>query len=281
MTNTPRTNGLHTPAPTSSNPTSPVQVLKKDVSESAEAAIDTPSLKPDEMKKLIENKIQNLPPLPKTITEINKLKSSDEFDNNALLKIILTDPMIVANILKVSNSAIYGFGGRVKTTHDAIMMLGFTAVANIALSTAIVGYLKPDLKPYGIDMESFTSSSSLQSKLIKVWKEAKIKYIKADLEFAAFMQEVGVIVNSIIITDKDLNLTEKFMEALKVQEQHLAEEAILGQYGSMTTSMVFAHWKFNQNTIEYIRHADRPESADEEYKIASQALKIVKTLAPV
>lgn len=237
------------------------------------------------MKKLIENKIQNLPPLPKTITEINKLKSSDEFDNDALLKIILTDPMIVANILKVSNSAIYGFGGRVKTTHDAIQMLGFTTVANISLSTAIVGYLEPNLDPYGIDMQSFTTSSSLQSKLIKVWKEPKIKYVKKDLEFAAFMQEVGVIVNSIIIADKDLNLTDKFKEAITVQEQYLAEEALLGQYGSMTTSMVFAHWKFNQKTIDYIRYADRPadhpESADEENIIASQALKIVKTLAPV
>lgn len=282
---------LHTPklatsTPTTSNPTSQVQVLKKDVSASAEATIAPLSLTPQEMKDLIVSKIQNLPPLPKTITEINRLKSSDEFDNDALLKIISSDPMIVANILKVSNSAVYGFGGKVKTTYDALRLLGFKMVSNISLSTAIVGYLNPDLQPYGINMESFTASSSLQSKLIKVWKEPKVKHIKNDLEFAAFMQEVGVIVNSIIITDKDLKLTEKFMEAVQEHgEQHLAEEALLGQYGSMTTSMVFTHWKFNQKIIDYIRHADRPEdhthSANEEYKIASQALKIVKTLAPV
>lgn len=232
------------------------------------------------MRELIANKIQNLPPLPKTIIAINQLRSAASPDNEALLKIILTDPMIVANILKVSNSAMYGYSGKVRTAQDALRLLGFKMISNIAISTAIVGYLKPDLQPYGIDLESFTGSSSLQSKIIERWMDPMIKDLKNELQFAAFMQEVGVIIISIIIIEK--NLTQNFHAAMVEHvDQSDAEEAIFGQPGSEITSMVFTHWKFNQKMIDYIRHADRPENAEEIYKIGSQALKIAKTLAPV
>lgn len=232
------------------------------------------------MKDLIENKIKNLPPLPKTIIDINRLRNSPEPNNEELLKIILTDPMCVANILRVSNSAMYGFSRQIKTAQDALKMLGFKMTSNIAISTAIIGYLKPDLGPYGIDLDSFTGTSSLQSKIIDRWVDPKINHIKNELQFAAFLQEVGIIIISVIIIEK--NLSQLFHDALKLcDDQALVEEIIFGQSSSEITSMIFTHWKFNQKMIDYIRNVDKPEKADELYKVGSQALKIAKTLAPV
>ncbi|MDD2745573.1 MAG: HDOD domain-containing protein [Candidatus Gracilibacteria bacterium] len=232
------------------------------------------------MKDIIKNKIDSLPPLPKTIIDINRLRNSSEPNNEELLKIILTDPMCVANILRVSNSAMYGFSRQIKTAQDALKMLGFKMTSNIAISTAIVGYLKPDLGPYGIDMDSFTGTSSLQSKIIDRWVDPKISHIKNELQFAAFLQEVGIIIISVIIIEK--NLSQLFRDALKLCEnQAHAEEIIFGQSSSEITSMIFSHWKFNQKMIDYIRNVDKPEKADELYKVGSQALKIAKTLAPV
>jgi HD-like signal output (HDOD) protein len=59
------------------------------------------------MKNLITSKIQNLPPLPKTVIEIERIRSSMDPDNEELITAIQSDPMIVANILKVCNSAMY------------------------------------------------------------------------------------------------------------------------------------------------------------------------------
>lgn len=69
--------------------------------------IPSVSINEASMRELIAGKIQNLPPLPKTVIAINELRNSSDPDNEALLKIIQTDPMIMANILKVSNSAMY------------------------------------------------------------------------------------------------------------------------------------------------------------------------------
>jgi HD-like signal output (HDOD) protein len=56
---------------------------------------------------MILTKINALQPLPKTIVEIERLRREDDIDSDELLKILETDPMIVSNILRVSNSAMY------------------------------------------------------------------------------------------------------------------------------------------------------------------------------
>lgn len=81
----------------------------------------------------IKDKIDSLPALPQTIIDIENLKISEDYDINDLYKIISKDPLIVANILKVANSAIYGFSWQINTLIKALRMLWFDMVSNIAI----------------------------------------------------------------------------------------------------------------------------------------------------
>ncbi len=129
-------------------------------------------------------------------------------------------------------------------------------------------------------METFNGTSALQSKIIDKWIDPKISSIKNELQFAAFLQEVGIIIFSIIILEK--NLMKNFQDAVEeYQDTTLVEDMLFGQSTSEVSSMIFSHWKFNQRMIDYIKNADKPENAAEVYKVGSQALKIAKTLAPI
>lgn len=157
-----------------------------------------------EVKALIIKRVQSLPPLPKTVVEVNKLRRMPEPDNEQLLKIIKDDTTIVMNILKAGNSAMYGWSGRVRTPSDALSLLGFKMVSNIAIITAVGTYLKPDLSPYGVDMEKFTDISLLQSNIIERWTDPKVVAVKKDLQFAVFLQEVGKIIVSMVLDEKKI-----------------------------------------------------------------------------
>ncbi|MDQ1343558.1 MAG: hypothetical protein QG650_277 [Patescibacteria group bacterium] len=225
-------------------------------------------------------KIRNLPPLPKTISEIHALRHSESPDTEALLRIIQSDPMIMANLLKISNSAMYGFSRQIRTVADAIKMLGFKMVINAVMCTTISRHLKPDLSPYGIDIESFTANSSFQGAIIEQWPDASFRSIQSDLQFSAFLQEVGVIVISMMAIEK--NLVQVFQQALeRYDDQSVAEEAIFGLSSAEVTSIMFSEWKFNQNIIDYINGTVDPEKAPESTSIGSRALKIAKMLSPI
>lgn len=232
------------------------------------------------MEQDIIQKVNALPPIPKTVLEIEQLKSSPDKDLDKLLKIIESDPMITANILKISNSALYGFSGKIKTVKIALSMLWFNMGASIAMSSAINNLLKPNLTPYEVNIENFTHISSIQSKIIAEWKDPKIKAIKNDLQIAAFLQEVGKIIISMVLIEK--KLVYQFQRKLEWwADISYLEEKTVYKTSAEITAMIFKHWKLNPKMISLIEFSDKPENAPEEFKVWAMALKIVKTLSPV
>ncbi len=66
------------------------------------------------LKSSIIESIKVLPPLSSTITEINRICADKNSTIADMAKVIENDPMIVANILKIANSPLYGFGREIK-----------------------------------------------------------------------------------------------------------------------------------------------------------------------
>ena len=56
------------------------------------------------LKSSIIDSIKSLPPLSKTIVDINRVYADNEAGVGELAKVIEPDPMIVANLLKAANS---------------------------------------------------------------------------------------------------------------------------------------------------------------------------------
>lgn len=203
-------------------------VVAGKTSENVVSLVSTPSdtaLASVDIRSAIIGKIQNLPPLPKTIVDIYALKRSKYPDTDKLLEIIQTDPMIVATLLKISNSVMYGLSRQIKTASDVLKVLGYRMVINVAMCTSISKHLKPDLSPYGVDLEAFTSNSALQGAIMEKWLDPQFSSIQSDLQFAAFLQDVGVIVISKVAIEKDL--VPAFRQAIALTgDRTLAEESV-------------------------------------------------------
>jgi HD-like signal output (HDOD) protein len=67
------------------------------------------------MTSKILEKIESLPPLPKTIIEIEEFRKKQDKELSELLQIIEKDALIVSTLLKIANSAMFGF--RTKVEH--------------------------------------------------------------------------------------------------------------------------------------------------------------------
>ena len=59
------------------------------------------------MKKSIIESIKSLPPLSKTILDINKIYADESASIADLSNVIELDPMIVANLIKAASSPLY------------------------------------------------------------------------------------------------------------------------------------------------------------------------------
>ncbi len=232
------------------------------------------------MKKSIIESIKSLPPLSKTILDINKIYADESASIADLANVIELDPMIVANLIKAASSPLYGFGKQIRNVSQAVSLFGMNMTRSIAIGNSVRKLLNVDMQPYGVTSDVFADVSSKQAKLILSWYNTIDKEKADKLYLAAFLQETGKILISsdIIQEDEDVSFKSEIEMTNNIAQ---VEKAYVDITTAEVTAAVFEHWGFDEEFIEMIKHSDNPSAAPEEIKEYAIALNIVKTIVPI
>jgi len=232
------------------------------------------------MLENITERIKTLPPLPKSFHEINAICSDDKGTINQLAKIIETDPMLVANLLKVANSPLYSFRREIRSVLQAISLFGMSTTRALTTDISIKKLLNVDIEPYGLVPEDFVQISALQSRLMREWY-VKVDSKKLDVLFlSALLQETGkiLIADEIVKEDEVIPFKSEIETALNIAQ---VEKSFVGVTTAEVTSKIFEHWGFDETMVEAIAYADSVDEAPEHIREYSVALKVVKTAVPM
>lgn len=88
-----------------------------------------------DLKKIIMD-TKTLPTLPGVISKLNSLSENDKASVQEMARIVASDQVLSARILRLANSPSYGFY-RVSTISNAMILLGVNVVKSLALSSSI------------------------------------------------------------------------------------------------------------------------------------------------
>ena len=111
-----------------------------------EDIIVTSSINDEETQKranLIKNKVRDIPSLPEVVTKVMQLVQNPNSSASQLSKVISHDPGLTSRVLKLVNSAYYGFPKQISSIQHAIMILGFTTIRGLVLSSSIFKIFAP------------------------------------------------------------------------------------------------------------------------------------------
>jgi HD-like signal output (HDOD) protein len=228
----------------------------------------------------ILEKIESLPPLPKTIIEIEEFRKKLNKEAIDLLQIIEKDALIISTLLKISNSAMFGFRSKVETPSRAINLLGINFTISIAIGGTVQNLLMTNLEPYGINSDDFMRASNISSTLASLWLSKVDIDLKEEMILPALLQETGKFILS------DLILSEKKSELFKTKiaagaSVESVEKELLGVTTSQITAQIFRHWKLSDNLINMIEHVDDISNANPNFKKKSQILDVIKTACSI
>lgn len=224
----------------------------------------------------ILEKIESLPPLPKTIIEIEEFRKKPNKEALDLLKIIEKDALIISTLLKISNSAMFGFRSKVETPSRAINLLGINFTISIAIGGTVQNLLMTNLEPYGINSDDFMRASNISSTLANLWLSKVDNDLKEEVILPALLQETGKFILADLIAND--NKTELFKSkiasgaSIENTERELVEVTT-----SQITAKIFRHWKLSENLINMIENVDDISKATPEYKKKAQILDVIKT----
>jgi HD-like signal output (HDOD) protein len=182
---------------------------------------------------------------------------------------------LTADILKIANSAAYGFSQNINSIKQAVSLFGMNAIRNFALKSLINKNFNINLFAYEIDTEEFSNLSTSQSNLITKWFK-KDKDIIDNLTTSAFLCEIGkILISQFMIQNQ---LIEKYWDTVEELDNFdEAEIALIGVDTTEVSSTILSHWKFNQDIVDTIYHSLEPsEAEDEKIKKQAQILKVVR-----
>ena len=228
----------------------------------------------------ILEKIESLPPLPKTIIEIEEFRKKLNKEAIDLLQIIEKDALIISTLLKISNSAMFGFRSKVETPSRAINLLGINFTISIAIGGTVQNLLMTNLEPYGINSDDFMRASNISSTLASLWLSKVDVELKEEIILPALLQETGkFILSDLILSEKKSELFKsKIASGASVKE---VEKELLGVTTSQITAQIFRHWKLSDNLINMIEHVDDISNAADNFKRKSQILDVIKTACSI
>lgn len=228
------------------------------------------------MSSNILEKIESLPPLPKTIIEIEEFRKKLNKEASELLSIIEKDALIISTLLKISNSAMFGFRSKVETPSRAVSLLGINFTISIAIGGTVQNLLMTNLEPYGISSDDFMRASNISSTLANLWLSKIDVDLKEEILLPALLQETGkFVLADIILSEKKSDLFKSKIAAGENVED--IEKDLIGTTTSQITSQIFKHWKLSDNLINMIENVDDLSKVSDDYKKKSQVLNIIKT----
>ena len=224
----------------------------------------------------ILQKIESLPPLPKTVIEIGEFRKKPNKEAIELLNIIEKDALIISTLLKISNSAMFGFRSKVETPSRAVSLLGINFTISVAIGGTVQNLLMTNLEPYGINSDDFMRASNISSTLANLWL-SKIDFdLKEELLLPALLQETGkFILADLLVSEKKSDLFKsKIASGSSIED---AEKELLEITTSQITAQIFRHWKLSDNLINMIEFVDDILKVAPEYLQKSQMLDVIKT----
>ena len=227
----------------------------------------------------IVDKIRSLPPLPKSFGQVNSICQDPNSGVGDLAKVIETDPMLVANLLKIANSPLYSFQREIKSVLQAISLFGMSTTRSLITSISVKKLLSVDMEPYGVTPEEFVHVSALQSMLVMKWyKKVDAKKVD-DLFLAALLQDTGkiLIADEVVKNDEVYQFKSEIQTAVNIAT---VEKMYVEATTAQVTSEIFEHWGFDDKMVNMIKFSDNYEDA-EDLRDYALALKILKTAVPI
>ncbi len=98
---------------------------------------------PTDVLRTVYARVQTLPALPAAVPRILALAADPETGAREITGAVSRDPALAADVLKVANSAYYGFRREVDSLDRAVALLGVNMVRSLAVSVGVARVLPP------------------------------------------------------------------------------------------------------------------------------------------
>jgi putative nucleotidyltransferase with HDIG domain len=209
----------------------------------------------DKNKAMLIRKIEDLPTLPIISQKILKASEDKNISFKELSKIIERDQVLAVKIIKIANSAFYGFLSKVSSLEHALTLLGTNEVRSIVLGFSVYQFFSPIKADY-FDRTQIWKHAILCSQITKLL-EMHFRIPDDDSLFlSGLIHDIGKVVI-------DQYFHEEFLQIIDyISSNHssfsTAEKSVLGVTHYQIGAKLLSQWRFPPKVVMQVLYHHAP-----------------------
>lgn len=195
-------------------------------------------------------KIENLPTIPAILRKILAIIEDPNVSLQKISDFVASDPTLTARILKMVNSPVYGFPGRISSVNHAMVILGLNAVKGLLIGVSVFEVMKKNM----VGLWEHSLSSAIYARIISKRKEIEAP---EEISVAALLHDIGKVILLIAFKDE----YTKILDVSKTRDNFLyeLEKESLGITHAEIGGIIGKKWNFPLKLIEPIMNHHRPQ----------------------
>ncbi|NDV18775.1 HDOD domain-containing protein [Pseudodesulfovibrio sp. JC047] len=197
--------------------------------------------------------VKDLPTLPHVLNKVTSLVEDPDASTESIAKVISTDQVLSAKVLKMVNSPIYGFPGRISSIQHALVLLGFNVVRGIIISTSVFDMMEQSMK--GLWEHSLGCATACTLIARRAGFEDPEEYAVAGL-----LHDLGKVVTAVQLPDVHASIL-KTVQARQFS-YFQAEKEVLGFGHDRINAWLARHWGLPPNIRESMSRHHAPQLAE-------------------
>lgn len=205
--------------------------------------------------KVLRHRVESINTLPTVPSVLKRLSAVIEKPRITIVEIsafISNDPALTTKVLKMVNSAIYGFPGRIASVSHATMLLGLNVIKGLLLGVSVFELMQKTMS----GLYEHSLACAIASRVIAQKKGMKEP---EEVSVAGLLHDIG----KVILT---LEFAKEYEAAMsEAQEKRIpifeAEKSQFSATHADVGSWLAEKWRFPRNLVEVIEFHHRPALA--------------------
>ncbi|MBU0688187.1 MAG: HDOD domain-containing protein [Gammaproteobacteria bacterium] len=222
-------------------------------------------------------RINSLPPVPQVAQRILSLKINSDEGERALLQLIEQDPVILAKVIGLANSPLFGTNRKILSLHDAAAILGSKRLKMVALSFAMMAAMTRKTGGH-LDMRKLWQHSlsvALTMDTLARFMPRELRPSDEEIYLAGLLHDIGFMVLDYL----DPNLSDRFHARLAESPgctvEEIEAEMLETSHGELGAELA-RHWNLPESVATVLRHHHTP---DDPHAAAGQPLVSMACMA--
>jgi len=210
-------------------------------------------------RRTILSAVTSFPAMSVTATKVLKLLNQPSTNAAAVEAAVKLDPGLTANILRMANSAYFGFPGAIRSVTHAITRLGWKRMSQLVLASTVHSLMERPVPGYDLDRGELWRRAITGAVAAEIIAD-KTPLCEADEAFtAALLREIG----KLVIGDYIKSFTDQIEAALAAGMSPTdAEREILGTDHVEVGACILEHWSLPKTLVRAVAEYPDPDAAD-------------------